>query len=67
MSSWILRLAMFAPLVVCGFNSTKRPAKCKVEKLGAHYHPIACKNLPYATETIGVALSGEVRCISMGW
>ena len=23
--------------------------------------------LPYATETIGVALSGEASCISMGW
>ncbi len=27
----------------------------------------ACLRLPYATETIRVALSGEVRCISMGW
>ena len=27
----------------------------------------ACLRLPYATESIGVALSGEFRCISMGW
>ena len=27
----------------------------------------ACLRLPYATETIGVALSEEVHCISMGW
>ena len=27
----------------------------------------ACLRLPYATETVGVASSGEASCISMGW